>query len=97
MRKNMTEARRKLNAELATHAATMEYLLFDVAEDGFSVLAIAEMSDDTDIIVAFDLPSRVDPDDEDERRRLMAEFSRAHIVPVSGERAAQFKTETTDV
>lgn len=81
MKLNMTEARRKLNAALAEHPAEIDYLLFDVAEDGRSVLAIAEMSDDTDIIVAFDLPDYVDPEDDDERRRLMAEFSRAHIVP----------------
>ncbi len=82
--RTMTDARRAMLAAVAAHAATVENLLFDVCEDGRSVLVICEMADGDDIVVGFDLGDDVfvDPEDEDERRRLMAEFSRAHIVAV---------------
>ena len=82
----MIEARRKLNAALAEHPAAMENMLFNVCEDGHSVCVICEMTNGDDIVVGFDLPAFVDPDDDDERRRLMAEFS-AHTplpLPTSG-------------
>jgi hypothetical protein len=80
----MREARQRLNALLAKHPAAMEHMMFNVCEDGHSVLVIAEMVDGDDIVVGFDLGDDVfvDPEDDDERRRLMAEFSRAHIVSV---------------
>jgi hypothetical protein len=78
----MREARRKLNAALADHPSVMENLMFDVTEHGRDVLVIAEMADGDDIVVAFDIPSFVDPEDDDERRRLKAEFLRAHIAAV---------------
>ncbi len=49
----------------------------NVCEDGRSVSVIAEMSDGTDIVVGFDLPAFVHPDDDNEHRRLAAEFSPA--------------------
>jgi hypothetical protein len=80
----MREARLKLNVALAAHDATVQSTLFGVCEDGHSVLVICEMADGSDVIVGFDLGNDVfvDPEDDDERRRLMAEFSRAHIVAV---------------
>jgi hypothetical protein len=81
---NMIEARRKLNAALADHPSVMEYMLFGVTEDGFGVVAIAEMEDQTDIVVGFDLPGYVDPDDADARHRLRDAFLRSTIAAVPG-------------
>ncbi len=78
----MVEARWKVNAAIAAHDATVEYMQLNVCEDGRSVCVICEMSDGTDIVCGFDLPSFVDPDDDDERRRLMAEFPPTPPLPL---------------
>jgi hypothetical protein len=70
----MVEARWKLNAAIAAHAATVEHMQLNVCEDGRSVCVICEMTNGDDIVVGFDLPAFVDPDDDDECRRLMSEF-----------------------
>ncbi len=80
--RTMREARLNLLAAIATHPARMENLMFDVAEMAAPRSSSAKcrtvMTSPSTLIFRLS----VDPDDEDERRRLMAEFSRAHIVAV---------------